>query len=203
MEYLQKLLNKIFGPGTVPEDGNFDQKVDDAVKRFQGSTTPPCMQDGVVGNETWSMLRKGKREAVGVNKKGEEKGAEGRWANEKNDFVTYDASSDELRMVVVSVGESPLDKFKATFRVTSQDQKVRKQFQRELGAPTTVSPTGSGHLHTVIVQQMSVIYGNGDHLVESFLDEELGGDLWTGTVKVAGPGPSPGPVRLPRRKRES
>ena len=130
VEYLQKLLNKIFGPGTVPEDGDFDQKVEDAVKKFQGSTTPPCLKDGVVGNETWSMLRKGKREAVGVNKKGEEKGAEGRWATEKNDFVTYDSNSDELRMVVVSVGESPLDKFKATFRITSQDKKVKKQFLR-------------------------------------------------------------------------
>jgi hypothetical protein len=194
VEYLQKLLNKIFGPGTVPEDGVFDQKVEDVVKRFQGSTDPPCLKDGVVGNETWSMLRKGKREAVGVNKKGEETGAEGRWATEKNDFVTYDPGSDELRMVVVSVGEEPLDKFKATFRITSQDQKVKKQFLRELGAPDVVSPTGSGHLHSVKVQQMSVIYGNGEHLIESFLDEELGGDLWTGTVKVAGAGPGPVPT---------
>ena len=41
---------------------------------------------------------------------------------------------------------------------------------------------------------MAVIYGNGEHLVESFLDEELGGDLWTGTVKVAGVGPGPLPT---------
>ena len=104
--------------------------------------------------------------------------------------------------MVVDLGRrEPLDKFKATFRITSQDKKVKKQFQRELGAPDVVSPTGSGHLHAVKVEQMSVIYGNGDHLVESFLDEELRRRLVDGHRK--GHRCGPGPNLFPRRKLES
>jgi hypothetical protein len=174
----------------VPEDGNFTQKVHDAVLKFQRSTKPPCLDDGIVGNETWSMLRKGPREAIGVNKKGPEKGAEGRWATEKDDFVKYDAASDELRMVAFSVGDAPIDKFNATFKITSADKKVTKCFTVTIGAPTGPSPTGSGHMHLVVVPQMSVIYGNGEHDIDTYLDEELGGDRWTGKVKVTGTGPS-------------
>jgi peptidoglycan hydrolase-like protein with peptidoglycan-binding domain len=190
VEYLQKLLNKYLGKDTVPENGDFEQKTYDAVKKFQASTKPPCLVDGIVGNETWSMLRKGDREKVGVNEQDDEKGAEGRWATEKSDFVTYDSGTDELRMIAFSVGDAPIDKYKATFRVTSADKKVQKTFEKVIGAPTGPSPTGSGHMHLVKVEQMAATYGNGEVLVEAYLEEILGGDLWKGTVKVTGTAPS-------------
>ena len=48
VEYLQELLK-------VTVTGKFDGATEKAVKAFQGSHG--CMVDGVVGNETWSVLR--------------------------------------------------------------------------------------------------------------------------------------------------
>ena len=189
VEYMQKLVNHHLGSGTVPEAGNFDQQTYKAVRRFQRAKK--CQVDGIVGNQTWSALREAPREEVGTDGREPhafvEHGAEARWATESNDFVEYDEPTDELKMTLFSVGDKAADSFQATLRITGANG-VSNVTKHVLGAPTKHSSTSAGHAHTVRVPQIKATYGVGIHNVEAYLDAELGGDNWSGTVTIAGGG---------------
>lgn len=186
VEYLQQLLNKHLGAGTVNVTGTFDQATYDAVKKFQGSTDPPCQVDGIVGNETWSMLRaQTPREAVGVRQQGEheEHGAEARWATEDSECMKYDPASDAFLMVAYSVGDASIAGFYATVRITGSDG-TQKVTTPKLGPPAGTTSTGDGQAHEVRVEAIAERFGTGSHKIEAYLPDELGGDLWTGTIEV-------------------
>lgn len=188
VEYLHKLLTK--NGHSIPEkefkEGLFGDGTYQAVKKFQGSTEPKCLVDGIVGNETWSMLRKGEREKVGVNEQPDEKGQEARWATEKTDFVTYQADADEIHMIAFSVGDTPLDpKTKVTVRVSGEDGSDKKAFIVELGDAVA---SGDGQEYVVKIPEVESRFGTGDLPVEAYFPKELGGDLWSGRVPVSGSG---------------
>lgn len=189
VEYLQNLLNKYLGPGTVQVNGAFDDATLAAVERFQEETD--CKVDGIVGNQTWSALRKGPREPIGTDQREPhtfvEEGAEARWATEKTDFVSYDESKDELRMIAFSVGDTPLESAFATVRITSGVTNRSQTSKVSLGPPAGPAPTGSGQIHEVVISDVVARFESGTHNIEAYLDEELGGDLWEGQVECGQP----------------
>jgi hypothetical protein len=83
VEYAQQLLNK--NGAHLKVDGNFGPATEKAVRDFQQSKG--CQVDGVIGNETWSMLRENTtKDAVGTDGRTphtfEEKGVQARFATE-------------------------------------------------------------------------------------------------------------------------
>ncbi len=195
VEYLQALLIKLVPGCKVTVNGKFDQATYDAVKLFQGSTEPKCQVDGIVGNETWSMLRKQEREPVGVRNTDEhvESGAEARWARENNDFVTYDAKSDTLTLIAFSVGDAPIDKYEVMIRTTHLETGATKIWSLPLGPPTGPAPTGAGQTHAVAIQGVRDEGGGGGRRkVEAYMPKELGGDYWTDGMDMPGEDPPGG-----------
>jgi len=187
VEYAQRLLNKNKLGVTV--NGVFDGAMEAKVKKFQGDNN--CQIDGVIGNETWSMLREGPHEAVGTDGRKphtfEQKNAQARFVTERPDSTGYDASDDSYFIRIVSTGEQPIDKFHATLKVTQPDQ-TSHTHKVEIGAAKFPSPDGQGNFHVVDVKPFKRVFGlkkGVDPLtcsVDAYLDDDIGGDRWTGPV---------------------
>jgi peptidoglycan hydrolase-like protein with peptidoglycan-binding domain len=187
VEYLQFLLNSQLGL-SLEMDGDFGSGTEQAVVRFQKEKG--LQVDKVVGNQTWAALRQGQPEKPSTDGRKphtfEETGAEARWDTEKSDAFFLRAS-DELVMSVNSVGDSPVDAFNATLRITPPGGKVRV-IKVPLGPPQKTLP-GGGAFHSVIVKQFKAKFPPADpaakvadYKLEAFLDAELGGDRWDGKI---------------------
>lgn len=194
VEYLQEALNHhlslerevtgTFGPDTYKDVIAFQTK-----HKAEG-----CMVDGVVGDQTWSFLREGVPEKPATDGRKPhsyvEQGQEARWVREKG-VVRFDAARDALAMQLVSVGNvDDMEKRKVRVRVTAPD-KAEKVVDRPIGPPVSASATGQGSTHEVLVTPFSTLFDQGataaqpgDYLVESYFDEELGGDKFSETVTV-------------------
>ena len=191
MEYLQQLLK-------VPVNGKFDDPTHKAVLAFQASHN--CQVDGVVGNQTWAALRHETPEAVGTDGRPahtfEEHGAEARFFLEDK-TVPYNKSDDSVTLKVESVGdEVDISKHKATVKVTPANATSGKVVEIEIGAPVSKSPTGQGNLHNVVIRKFKEFLTDpqGDpngSKIDAYLDAELGGDTWNGTVGDPPPPPPP------------
>ncbi len=177
VEYLQQLLNKHLGSGTVTVSGKFDQATKKAVEAFQGQAG--CKKDGIVGNQTWSALREDKVLAeIGTDgrKPGEfeEKGAEARWAMESGHTFAYTENKDTFMMVAVSVGTEPIKGFPVDILINGERRKtvIGASFKGE-GDPN----------HVVILEEIVARHGNGPFKIEAYLPQELGGDKWEGELE--------------------
>jgi len=195
VEYLQELLK-------VTVTGKFDGATEKAVKAFQGSHG--CMVDGVVGNETWSVLRHEKKESVGTDGRDphsfEQAGVQARFFLEDK-FVVYDKGADSVSFIIESVGDqTDISKNKATFRIVppgGDGQTV----ELTIGAPTKKSPDGQGNQHTVTIAKLKATYpaeagAQGNYKIEGYLESAIGGDRWSGDVLDKAPAPPP----LPKKK---
>jgi len=128
VEYLQQLLN--FKGHPVAETGVFDQPTFDAVTAFQDRmnrtpNTPSTGQvvvDGIVGNQTWALLRE--EDARPPSTDGlephtfVEAGLEARWLTENSAFLFFE-EDDRLIVQGVSTGDAPIQsgQFQARFLV--------------------------------------------------------------------------------------
>ena len=189
VEYAQRLLNK--NKLSVTVNGKFDGAMEKKVKEFQGKNG--CQVDGVIGNETWSKLREGPKEAVGTDGRKphsfEQKGAQARFVTERPDSTGYSAADDFYFMRVVSTGEQPIDKFHATVKVTQPDAKQTSHTHKvEIGGAKFPSPDGQGNFHMIEIKKFSQVFGLGKGIdpltcsVDAYLDDAIGGDRWTGPV---------------------
>jgi peptidoglycan hydrolase-like protein with peptidoglycan-binding domain len=174
VEYLQELLNHQFGEQRVSVSGTFDGTTHQAVLDFQ--QREQLMRDGVVGNQTWAALREATPQPPSTDGRAphtfDERGAEARWATENNDFVAHNEGNDELLIMAISVGDTPLpSEAKATVRLTS----AIAQHVTENVIEPPVSP-GAGAIHFVRVPNVKATFGAGQLTVEAFLPAELGGD---------------------------
>ena len=186
VEYLQTLLNHHMQVG-LTVDGDFGAATEKAVVAFQ--TQKKLQVDRVVGNQTWAALREGAPEKPSTDGRKPhshvEGGVEARWDRENQDAV-YVTSADEMQMFVTSVGEARIDDRTATVRITppgTQPSVVKVK----IGAPTKVLPTGAGHAHVVKLVDFKKRFPATDpnarivdYKLEAFLEQDLGGDLWTG-----------------------
>ena len=190
VEYLQQLLNAHLGI-KLEMDGDFGSGTEKAVLAFQKKKK--LQEDRVVGNQTWAALRDGQPEKPSTDGRKphtfQEKGAEARWDFERQNAI-YLSKSDELNMFITSVGDAPIDTFKATVRVTPPDTKP-KVVRITIGKPDKVSPTGSGHPHTLRIPGFKKVFPAKDpnakvetYKLEAFLDQELGGDLYNGEIII-------------------
>ncbi len=190
IEYAQRLLNK--NKLNVTVNGKFDSAMEAKVKTFQKNNE--CQADGVIGNETWSKLREGPKEAVGTDGRQphsfEQKNAQARFVTERADVTGYDASDDSYFMFVVSTGEQPIDEFQATLKVTQPDN-TSHTHKFKIGAATSPSPDGQGNFHRVDVQKFKQVFGlkQGvdplDCSMDAYLDKDIGGDRLTGPIVKA------------------
>lgn len=182
VEYAQQLLNK--NGAHLKVDGNFGPATEKAVRDFQQSKG--CQVDGVIGNETWSMLRENTtKDAVGTDGRTphtfEEKGVQARFATEKRFTTAYSETSDELTLVVMCVGEQSIESYMVTVRPVGATTSI----QVAIGNDMKPSPDGQGNHYLVHVKGFAGQFGvtpqsvsqNG---IDAYLDEALGGDRWTG-----------------------
>ena len=187
VEFAQKLLNDVVQAG-LPVNGNFDAAMLAAVKKFQATQKPPLLVDGVIGNQTWAALRHGTPEKPSTDGRKPhefvEHGVEARWVFEDTDNNRYFAATDFFRLLVESVGDTPLDpKTEATIRVTAPG-----------AAPKLVKakllPRDAGSTLRVEVKNFRKVFPSNpkdapvtDYRVEAFLPQDLGGDNYTANVK--------------------
>jgi len=121
-------------------DGDDGPATEKAVKAFQKAKG--LQVDGTCGNETWSVLREGPREAVGTDGRKPhtfvDQGLKARWQREREHCILF---GDEGSLFVNAVGDVPdSDKKKATVRVTPprhqgegrQDRARRCRFHQDV-----------------------------------------------------------------------
>lgn len=148
--------------------------------------------DGTVGNQTWAALREGAPEKSGTDGRKphsfHEEGVEARW-NLERETALYLKAADELQLLVVSVGNKPIDKNIATFRVTPPGAKARV-VNVPIGPPNQKTATGAGDIHLVKLPKFRETFKSipptaevKDYKVEAYLEKELGGDFWTGPIQ--------------------
>lgn len=192
IEYAQLLLNFHLGTSLV-EDGVFGKGTHAAILRFQKEKK--LQVDGTLGNQTWAALREGAPEKPSTDGRTPhtfvEQGAEARWTTESEKFNFHFAESDELSLLVSSVGDTSIDpSTQATVRVTPPGGKP-KVVKVELGEGGPNSP-GDGSLHAVVLKDFRKRFPSvpadakvSDYLIEAFLPEDLGGDFFSGKVQQA------------------
>jgi hypothetical protein len=178
VEYLQQLLG-------IEIDGKFGPATETAVRKFQ--TDNKLQVDGIVGNQTWAALRGNEPEKPSTDGRAPntfvEKGPEARWYTEAKNIASYDKANDELRIVAVSLGDAKIDDFNADIRVIPAGGNARI-LNITIGKSYKELPGGAGFLHAVRIPKFRKTFGPGEHAIEAFLPQDLGGDKWTGKVQV-------------------
>jgi hypothetical protein len=197
VEYAQWLLNQWRGKNRkprLPENVKFDRAMEAAVVDFQKVAN--CQPDGVIGNQTWSALRDDRtRDQIGTDGRQphtfEQKGAQARFLTEGAGDTLFMVKSDFFEMQVVSVGEQPIDDFKVTVRVTQPDGTTHTH-EVPMGKGVPLSSKGRGYAYVPSVANFHRTFSIGDDVdpdacqVEAYLPAVLGGDRWSGPLKVVG-----------------
>ena len=197
VEYLQQTLNHHLKAG-LTADGDFGPATLKAVTAFQTQhKADGCLVDGVVGDQTWAFLREGAPEKPATDGRKphsfKEDGLEARWLREKG-IVAHDKARDAFVLQLVSVGDlDAMQDRKVRVRVTAPDKTQTVQ-DFPIGPALHTTTTGEGSQHEVLVTPLSTLFAPsapapapapGDYQVESFFDQELGGDSFSETVTIA------------------
>ena len=198
VEYLQELLN--LKGAKLEVDGDFGGGTLKAVKAFQRKFKKEgVLEDGVVGDQTWSFLREGAPAKPHTDGRKPhsfvEKGNSARWVLEKR-LPIYDSAADVAAMQAVSVGDiDQIVKSAVRFRITNPSG-VQKVFERPIGTPFESSKTGQGNKHNIVINGFSSLFGKpaeagkpapGDYQVTAYFSAELGGDTFEGVLSIAKP----------------
>ena len=140
------------------------------------------------GNQTWAALRDDTPVDPGTDGREPhtyvETGAEARWDTESEFSMYYDTVLDLLMIPVVSMGDEPIDDFKATVRITPPGTPA-KVVEVRIGAPSVSMASDDGQLHMVEIPKFLKKFPADDpstqvedYLIEAYLPKELGGDLY-------------------------
>ena len=198
VEYLQELLN--LKGAKLEVDGDFGGATLNAVKAFQRKHKKEgVLEDGVVGDETWSFLREGAPAKPKTDGRKPhsfvEKGNEARWVLEKG-MPVYDELGDFALMQAVSVGDvDEIAKRIVRFRVVSPSGEEKK-FDRPIGPPLESSKTGQGNRHNIPIRTFSELFGRppvpgkpvpGDYKVTAFFPADLGVDTFDCVLNIPAP----------------
>ena len=192
VEYAQLLLNFQLQAKQV-EDGDFGNATLAAVLKFQKAKG--LQVDGVIVNQTWAALREGAPEKPSTDGRKPhtfvEAGQEARWLFESQLNNRYEASGDLLRLIVESVGDTPIDaSTEATVRVTAPGAKpkvVKVNVGQPIPTPGRVAFTNEVDI-TGFRKQFPSVPPDAlvtEYLVEAYLPQDLGGDLYSGKVRQA------------------
>jgi hypothetical protein len=176
VEYLQQLLNAWGHP--VAQNGSFDDATYHAVCAFQGRHS--AMVDGVVGNQTWALLRQEDPRPPSTDGRDPhtyvEHGAEARWTTE-DENAQYSEGQDFLSLSAYNVGDVPIEDglYHATADFTPVAggpvvQLHLASYSLSGGAVPVHSPFGFGVAN--VRQHLSP----GEYTIHAWLPAELGGD---------------------------
>jgi Putative peptidoglycan binding domain len=183
VEYLQQLLNDSGNPVAV--DGDFGPGTEAAVRRVQKDFD--IQVDGIVGNQTWAVLR-GER-PVPASTDGRaphshvEGGVEARWYAEGSQGTGYFPDEDTVWFALWSVGTVLPDGHVATMRFTGNDSGEVDVMEVPITDPIAVHPEG-GAEYRLQVAGLTESFGAGVHTVEAYLPAELGGDYITFQIRI-------------------
>ena len=176
VEYLQTLLNLWGHP--VTENGSFDDTTFHAVRSFQDRMD--AMTDGIVGNQTWALLRQ--EDARPPSTDGlvphtfVEDGAQARWGTEDEEAEYFEAQ-DFFALAAFNVGSVPIGdgQFTATADFTPAAGGATVQLHltcfSQDGQPIPVHATfGFG------LAGLRQHLPPGEYTIHAWLPAELGGD---------------------------
>ena len=190
VEVLQKMLNVSLDPSpNLRVDGNFENETLKAVRRYQKDQG--IQVDGVVGNQTWAQLRGGTATKPSTDGRPPhtfvDKGVTARWFRE-DELATYLKDSDEMSLMLFSVGDAKLEGGKVTVRVTAPGSKG-KVVTAKIGAPIGRTPDDQGDLHEVTLANFKTTFPSNpsgakstEYFVEAYFDKSEGGDFWQGKI---------------------
>jgi hypothetical protein len=185
VEYLQQLLN-LWGAGPVPEDGNFDDTTLHGVRTFQQRMD--ALVDGVVGNQTWALLRQEDPRPPSTDGREPhtfvEQGAEARWGTE-DEGVKYVPEQDFLAIGAYNVGNVPIEV--GQFSAVADFTPVTGGATVQLHLPCFTEDGQPAQVHTWFsfgVANVSAQLSPGEYTVHAWMPPELGGDDINGTLTV-------------------
>jgi peptidoglycan hydrolase-like protein with peptidoglycan-binding domain len=190
VEYLQEMLNQLCAPSpNLTRNGKYDNATVKAVRAFQKQCG--LQVDGIVGDQTWALMRHSKREGPGTDGLKPhtfvEKGAKARWFREHFD-ANYVSSADQLVLALFSVGDASIEGQKAYVFVTAPGS-GRKGKTVTIPPPDGRTPDDQGDLHEIILENFKKNYPSDppgqplkDYVVEGYFDKELGGDHFSGGI---------------------
>ena len=193
VEYLQELLNLKASAG-LEIDGDFGDLTHDAVVAYQKDLkkkAPEVLDDGIVGDQTWSYLRDGAPAKPATDQRKPhsyvEKGVEARWSAETGALV-YLSDSDQATLLAMSVGDADqLAGRSARFRITGPTG-TQKVVDGLIGKGAKTSKTDQGFEHLVTIDAFLQLFGGakeaakGSYAVEAYFPADLGGDAFSGTL---------------------
>jgi len=198
VEYLQQLLN-LKADVDLDVDGDFGKLTRDAVIAYQRKLKkkdPAVLDDGVVGDQTWSYLREGAPAKPATDGRKPhayvDKGIDVRWLDEKS-LVVYHMDRNMLTLSAYSVGDTDrIAGRTARVRITGPD-KTQKVADALIGKGEKSSKTGQGFEHLVTIETVSDLFGGGALLpdgvysIEAYFPADLGGDHCVSTLNFEAP----------------
>jgi peptidoglycan hydrolase-like protein with peptidoglycan-binding domain len=178
VEYLQHLLY-------VDVDGDFGAATERAVRQVQADYD--IQVDGVVGYQTWAVLRGETPAPASTDGRAPhshvEGAAEARWTFEGDLGTYYDPDVDTLFLPLTSVGtELPVGQ-EATVRFVGDDTGEVRVTRILIEDPDETHP-GGGADYTLEATGLRDLCGAGTHTVEAYLPADLGGDYITFQVRI-------------------
>jgi peptidoglycan hydrolase-like protein with peptidoglycan-binding domain len=190
VEYLQEMLNQLCDPKpNLTRNGKYDAATVKAVRAFQKQCG--LQVDGIVGDQTWAMMRHSKRERPGTDSLKPhtfvDKVAKARWFRERFQ-VNYVSSADQLVLALFSVGDASIEGQKAYVFVTAPGS-GRKGKTVTIPPSSGRTPDDQGDLHEIVLENFKKNFPSDPpdqplkgYLVEGYFDKELGGDSFSGGI---------------------
>lgn len=176
VEYLQQLL--VLWGHPVTQNGSFDDETYHAVRAFQDRHD--AMVDGIVGNQTWALLRQEDPRPPSTDGREPhtyvEQGQEARWGTE-DENAQYEESQDFLALAAYNVGNVPIGngEFQAAADFTPVAGGATVQLHLTCfsadGEPIPVH-TAFGFGIVGLREHLSP----GEYTIHAWLPAELGGD---------------------------
>jgi hypothetical protein len=191
VEYLQTLLEH-WGHGPVPHDGDFEDTTLGAVRAFQRrmkATNPGVMVDGIVGHQTWALLREEDPRPPSTDGREPhtyvEHGPEARW-NREDEGILYDTNQDWLAMGAFVVGDVSIEASQHTAVADFTPVGGGATIQLELEMFAADGHTAQEHEHFSFgLRNVSTHLTEGvTYDVHAWMHSDLGGDDVNGRFTV-------------------
>jgi putative peptidoglycan binding protein len=188
VEYAQELLS-----GVAPHlasDGVFGDQTIQAVYAFQQQNG--LMVDGVIGNQTWSVLRVGERAEVGTDGHLHQETDQSMHVvffteqSPQGSTGDYWDGGDELMFIVEVVGAVPIpdNTYAVDVTITAPNGTVTPK-QALLASGSDTGKSSPGDMMFGNVEGLKAEFGTGDFSFVADIPGELGGERHEGTFTVA------------------
>jgi hypothetical protein len=189
VEYAQQLLLDV--APHIKIDGIFLDETIKAVYEFQQAHN--LMVDGVIGNQTWSVLRDGEQAEVGTDGHQHQDTDQTTHAvffvdqNPRGQNGEYDATTDSLTFFLECVGAIPIpgnDTFRLDVNISAPDGGIHHK-EAPLGNIEDGGETKAGDLLMAEIEGLKAELGTGDFTYAADIPDGLGGGRHEGPFTIA------------------